>query len=218
MKLCQRMVKNFCGMLSMAESRQHGMIVSVATSLWLPLPSETVFNFFKDEKNRVQWDVLSNGNPVHEIANISTRTHPGDCICVIRFSLISMVFVEQPFINTENNMSMLQESYTDTLGSLFVYAQVDIPALNVAVSGEDSSNIPILLSGFVISGDGRAEITGDSGNSRVGGSLLTVAFQILVSSPSISKQMNMESVATVNTLISSTVQKIQVALNCSSFD
>ncbi|KAM2710844.1 hypothetical protein EV2_048370 [Malus domestica] len=206
MKLCQRMVKNFCGMLSMAESRQHGMIVSVATSLWLPLPSETVFNFFKDEKNRVQWDVLSNGNPVHEIANISTRTHPGDCICVIR-----------PFINTENNMSMLQESYTDPLGSLFVYAQVDIPALNVAVSGEDSSNIPILLSGFVISGDGRAEITGDSGNSRVGGSLLTVAFQILVSSPSISKQMNMESVATVDTLISSTVQKIQVALNCSSF-
>ncbi|KAM1017847.1 hypothetical protein TB2_047162 [Malus domestica] len=184
------------------------MIVSVATSLWLPLPSETVFNFFKDEKNRVQWDVLSNGNPVHEIANISTRTHPGDCICVIR----------HPFINTENNMSMLQESYTDPLGSLFVYAQVDIPALNVAVSGEDSSNIPILLSGFVISGDGRAEITGDSGNSRVGGSLLTVAFQILVSSPSISKQMNMESVATVNTLISSTVQKIQVALNCSSFD
>ncbi|TQD88460.1 hypothetical protein C1H46_025984 [Malus baccata] len=232
MKLSQRMVKNFCGMLSMAgkldfpqlsevnnsgvrvsvrksaESGQpHGMIVSVATSLWLPLPSETVYNFFRDEKNRVQWDVLSNGNPVHEIANISTGTHPGNCISVIR-----------PFIPTENNMLMLQESYTDPLGSLFVYAPVDVPALNVAVSGEDSSNIPILPSGFVISGDGRAEVTGDSGHSTAGGSLLTVAFQILVSSPSTSKQMNMESVATVNTLISSTVQKIKVALNCSSLD
>ncbi|KAM1956525.1 hypothetical protein ACFX16_025933 [Malus domestica] len=232
MKLSQRMVKNFCGMLSMAgkidfpqssevnnsgvrvsvrksteTGQPHGMIVSIATSLWLPLPSQTVFSFFRDERNRVQWDVLSNGNPVHEIANIPTGTHPGNCISVIR-----------PFTPTENNMLMLQESYTDPLGSLVVYAPVDMPALNVAVSGKDSSNIPILPSGFVISGDGRAEITGDSGHSKGGGSLLTVAFQILVSSPSTSKQMNMESVATVNALISSTVQKIKVALNCSSLD
>ncbi|TQD88463.1 hypothetical protein C1H46_025987 [Malus baccata] len=76
-----------------------------------------------------------------------------------------MVYVEQPFIPTENNMLMLQESYTDPLGSLFVYGPVDVPDLNVAVSGNDSSNIPILPSGFVISSNGRAEITGDSGNS-----------------------------------------------------
>ena len=79
MKLSQRMVKNFCEMLSVAgkldfpqssevnnsgvrvsvrkstePGQPHGMIVSIATSLWLPLPSQTVFSFFRDERNRVQ--------------------------------------------------------------------------------------------------------------------------------------------------------------------
>jgi homeobox-leucine zipper protein len=120
-------------------------------------------------------------------------------------------------------MLMLQESFIDTMGSLVVYAPIDIPAINIAMSGEDSSDIPILPSGFIISGDGRPETgTGTASTSansgRSGGSLLTVAFQILVSSPSSSKQLNMESVATVNTLISSTVQRIKAALNCSGLD
>lgn len=136
--------------------------------------------------------------------------------------------MKQPFIPTENNILMLQESCIDSLGSMVIYAPIDIPALNVAISGEDSSTIPILPSGFIVSNDGRANhnaaITGSSAstsssnNGSSGGSLLTVAFQILVSSPSSSKQLNMESVATVNTLISSTVQRIKVALNCSTLD
>ncbi|ONI14900.1 hypothetical protein PRUPE_3G015300 [Prunus persica] len=232
MKLSHRMVKNFCGMLSMAgkldfpqlsevhnsgvrvsvrkntePGQPNGMVVSVATSLWLPLPSQNVFNFFRDEETRLQWDVLCNGNPVHEVTRISTGTHPGNCISIIR-----------PFIPTENNMVMLQESYIDSLGALVIYAPVDIPALNIAVCGEDSSKIPILPSGFVISGDGHPETGPAASNGRSGGSLLTVAFQILVSSPTSSKQLNMESVATVNTLISSTVQKIKAALNCSGLD
>ncbi|KAM1966268.1 hypothetical protein ACFX15_046513 [Malus domestica] len=121
MKLSQRMVKNFCGMLSMVGNldlpqlsevdnngiqvsvhksteigQPHGTIVSVATSPWLPLSTHTIFNFFKDEKTRVQWDVLSNGNPVHEIAYISTGTHPENRISIIR-----------PFTPTEDNMLML---------------------------------------------------------------------------------------------------------------
>lgn len=130
--------------------------------------------------------------------------------------------MRQPFIPRENNILMLQESCIDTLGSLVVYAPIDIPSINVAMSGEDSSNLPILPSGFVISGDGRPDVgTGastsrNSGRSR--GSLLTVAFQILVSSPSSSKQLNMDSVATVNSLISSIVQRIKAALNCSGLE
>lgn len=79
MKLSHRMVKNFCGMLSMAgkldfpqlsevhnsgvrvsvrkntePGQPNGMVVSVATSLWLPLPSQNVFNFFRDEETRLQ--------------------------------------------------------------------------------------------------------------------------------------------------------------------
>lgn len=119
-------------------------------------------------------------------------------------------------------MLILQESCTDPLGSLVIYAPVDMPAMNVAVSGQDSSEIPILPSGFVISGDGRAHLGGGASTSatsgRPSGSLLTVAFQILVSSVSSSRQLNVESVATVNTLISATVQRIKAALNCSGLD
>ncbi|KAM1659034.1 hypothetical protein ACFXTN_043131 [Malus domestica] len=220
------MVKNFCGMLSMAGNldlpqlsevdntgiqvsvhtsteigQPHGTIVSVATSLWLPLSTQMIFNFFKDEKTRVQWDVLSNGNPVHKIAYISTETHPENRISIIR-----------PFTPTEDNMLILQECYIDPLGSFIIYAPVDMQILNVAVSGEDSSNMSILPSGFMISSDGRPEMGGACG------SLLTVAFHILVSSPTTSKQMNTELVATVNTLISSNVEKVKVALNCSGLD
>ncbi|GMP25578.1 hypothetical protein CsSME_00002377 [Camellia sinensis var. sinensis] len=109
MDLSQRMVKNFWKMLSMSGKldfpqlselnnsgirvsvRQNneigqpsGMIVSAASSLWLPLSSETLFNFFTDEKTRHQWDVLSNGNPVNEIAHVSYGTHPGNCISIIQ--------------------------------------------------------------------------------------------------------------------------------------
>ncbi|KAH9649330.1 homeobox-leucine zipper protein ROC8 [Citrus sinensis] len=243
MKLAHRMVKNFCSMLSMSgkldfpqlsevnnsgvrvsvrkslgHGQPSGIVVSAATSLWLPLPSHNVFNFFKDEKMRVQWDVLSNGSPVQEIVHISNGSHLGNCTSII-----------WPFIPTENNMLMLQESCIDQLGSMVVYAPIDIPSMNLAISGDDSSNIPILPSGFVISRDGRqrdhyrASTSTETGFGTgtgigTGGSLLTVAFQILVSSPSSSKELNMESVATVNTLISSTVQRIKATLNCSNLD
>ncbi|KAH9680021.1 homeobox-leucine zipper protein ROC8 [Citrus sinensis] len=173
---------------SLGHGQPSGIVVSAATSLWLPLPSHNVFNFFKDEKMRAQ-----------------------------------------PFIPTENNMLMLQESCIDQLGSMVVYAPIDIPSMNLAISGDDSSNIPILPSGFVISSDGRqrdhyrASTSTETGFGTgtgigTGGSLLTVAFQILVSSPSSSKELNMESVATVNTLISNTVQRIKASLNCSNLD
>ncbi|XP_062006738.1 homeobox-leucine zipper protein HDG11-like [Rosa rugosa] len=235
MKLSHRMVKNFCGMLSMSgkldfpqlsevnnsgvrvnvrksiePGEPSGMVVAAATSLWLPLHSQDVFNFFTNEKTRVQWDVLSNGNPMNVIAHIPTGAHPGNCISII-----------QPFVPTEGNMLLLQESYIDTLGSMVIYAPVEVATINIAVGGDvDSSDIPILPSGFVISDDGRPD-TGTSSSTnpaRSGGSLLTVAFQILVPFPSPSQVLNVESVATVNTLISLTVQKIKTALNCAGLD
>lgn len=35
---------------SLGHGQPSGIVVSAATSLWLPLPSHNVFNFFKDEK------------------------------------------------------------------------------------------------------------------------------------------------------------------------
>lgn len=120
-------------------------------------------------------------------------------------------------------MLILQESCIDASGSLVVYCPVDLPAVNIAMSGEDPSYIPLLPSGFTISPDGRAD-HGDGASSssnthgsmsRSSGSLITVSFQILVSSLP-SAKLNLESVTTVNNLISTTVQQIKAAMNCPS--
>lgn len=135
-----------------------------------------------------------------------------------------MLLMIQPFVPTENGMVILQECCTDSLGSLVIYAPMDKPAMNLATSGEDSSNIPILPSGFIISSNGCRETGGSCSAStsanvpQSGGSILTVVFQILVSSSSLSKEVSVKSVASVNALISSTVQKIKIALRCPNLD
>lgn len=132
-------------------------------------------------------------------------------------------------------MLILQESCTDASGSLVVYCPVDLPAINIAMNGEDPSYIPLLPSGFIITTDGRHEITsqGQGGastssnnNSDLGaadhcgggtstGSLVTVVFQIQVSSLP-SAKMSPESLTTVNNLITNTVHQIKASFNYAS--
>ncbi|XP_075482634.1 homeobox-leucine zipper protein HDG11-like [Primulina tabacum] len=243
MKLAQRMVNNFCSSINPANGQQwttntglnefevratvhkstdpgqpNGVVLSAAATIWLPIPPQNVFNFFRDERTRPQWDVLSNQNPVQEVAHIANGSHPGNCISVLR-----------AFNTSQNNMLILQESCIDSSGALVVYCPVDLPAINIAMSGEDPSYIPLLPSGFTISPDGQPEHhhargggsdgASTSSNPGIGGrssgSLITVVFQILVSSfPS--ARMSPESVTTVNNLISNTVHQIKAALNCTT--
>ncbi|KAL6911562.1 hypothetical protein ACP4OV_000367 [Aristida adscensionis] len=235
MKLSQRMVGSFCASLSASQHHRwttlqsgpndvgvrvmvhrstdpgqpSGVVLSAATSIWLPVPCDRVFAFVRDEHTRSQWDVLSHGNPVQEVSRIPNGSHPGNCISLLRGLNAS-----------QNSMLILQESCTDASGSLVVYAPIDIPAANVVMSGEDPAAIPLLPSGFTILPDGRpgaaaALMAGHSPAAAAAGSLVTVAFQILVSSLPSSK-LNAESVATVNGLISTTVEQIKAALNCAS--
>lgn len=233
MKLAQRMVNNFCTSVGTSNSHRsttlsgsneigvrvtvhkssdpgqpNGIVLSAATTFWLPVSPQNVFNFFKDERTRPQWDVLSSGNAVQEVAHIANGSHPGNCISVLR-----------AFNTSHNNMLILQESCIDSSGSLVVYCPVDLPAINVAMSGEDPSYIPLLPSGFTITPDGHLEqgdgasTSSSTGHGRSsGGSLITVAFQILVSSLP-SAKLNLDSVTTVNNLIGTTVQQIKAALN-----
>lgn len=122
-------------------------------------------------------------------------------------------------------MLVLQESCIDSSGSLVVYSPVDLPAINIAMSGEDTSYIPLLPSGFTISPDGRTstlqqtvhEGASSSSSTTTTGSLLTIVIQIMVSHmASTTTKMSQESVNTVNNLIGNTVQQIKVALNSST--
>ncbi|KAF2290118.1 hypothetical protein GH714_002716 [Hevea brasiliensis] len=234
MKLAQRMVNSFCASISTSNSHRwttvsgmsevgvrvhkstdpgqpNGVVLNAATTFWLPVSPQNVFNFFKDERTRAQWDVLSSGNAVQEVAHIANGSHPGNCISVLR-----------AFNSGQNNMLILQESCIDASGSLVVYCPVDLPAVNIAMSGEDPAYIPLLPSGFTISPDGHPDHgDGASSSSNTHGSIgrssgsLTVSFQILVSSLP-SAKLNLESVTTVNNLISTTVQQIKAAMNCPS--
>ncbi|MCD7453701.1 hypothetical protein HAX54_021892 [Datura stramonium] len=76
-----------------------GFIATASTSLCLPLSFQTIFNFFKDHKTRPQWDVLTDGNNVIELAQNCLRNFSENSITII-----------QPFVPKENNMLVLQES------------------------------------------------------------------------------------------------------------
>lgn len=113
--------------------------------------------------------------------------------------------------SSQSNMLILQESCTDSTGSYVVYAPVDIVAMNVVLGGGDPDYVALLPSGFAILPDGPGMNGGSILEVGSGGSLLTVAFQILVDSAPTAK-LSLGSVATVNSLIKCTVERIKVAV------
>ncbi|KAL1192116.1 Homeobox-leucine zipper protein HDG1 [Cardamine amara subsp. amara] len=173
-----------------------GILLSAATSVWIPVSPRRLFDFLRDELMRSEWDILSNGGPMQEMANIFKGQDHSNSVSLLRSTAMNA---------NQSSMLILQETSIDASGATIVYAPVDIPAIHSVMSGADSSYVPLLPSGFAILPDGQG--------MEETGSLLTVAFQILVNSLPTAK-LNVESIETVNNLISCTVQKIRAALRC----
>ncbi|XP_048434089.1 homeobox-leucine zipper protein HDG2 isoform X1 [Pyrus x bretschneideri] len=226
LKLAERMVISFCAGVSASTThtwttlsgtgaddvrvmtrksvddpgRPPGIVLSAATSFWLPVPPKRVFEFLRDENSRSEWDILSNGGIVQEMAHIANGRDTGNCVSLLRVNSAN---------SSQSNMLILQESFSDPTASFVIYAPVDIVSMNVVLNGSDPDYVALLPSGFAILPDGAG--IGDSGSG--GGSLLTVAFQILVDSVPTAK-LSLGSVATVNNLIACTVERIKAALSC----
>ncbi|PON64301.1 Octamer-binding transcription factor [Parasponia andersonii] len=173
-----------------------GIVLNVATSFWLPIPPKRVFDFLREENSRSEWDILSNGGVVQEMTHIANGRDTGNCLSLLR-------------INSDNSFQsktlILQESCTDQTASFVIYAPVDTVAMNVVLNGGDPDKVALLPSGFAI--------LHNSDRGIPGGSLLTVAFQILVDSVPTAK-LSLGSVATVNNLIAWTVERIKASLSC----
>ncbi|KAJ4840774.1 Homeobox-leucine zipper protein PROTODERMAL FACTOR 2 [Turnera subulata] len=182
--------------------RPPGIVLSAATSFWIPVASKRVFNFLRDENHRSEWDILSNGGQVQEMAHIANGRDPGNCVSLLRVNSAN---------SSQSNMLILQESSTDSTGSYVIYAPVDIAAMNLVLSGGDPDYVALLPSGFAILPDGPGFSSGGIMDVGSGGSLLTVAFQILVDSVPTAK-LSLGSVATVNSLIKCTVERIKAAV------
>ncbi|URD96654.1 Homeobox-leucine zipper protein [Musa troglodytarum] len=233
MKLSQRMMRTFCasvhasGMQSwtaLSESsddtirvttrkntepgQPNGVILTAVSTTWLPFSHQQVFELLTDEQRRCELDVLSSGNSLHEVAHIANGSHPRNCVSLLRVNAAS---------NSSHSVELLlQESSTHPSGgSIVVYATIDVDAVQVAMSGEDPSYIPLLPTGFVISpaAPPNAVIRSSSGDGSAGtiGCLLTIGMQVLASAVP-SAKLNLSSVTAINNHLRNTVQQISAVL------
>ncbi|KAK4491947.1 hypothetical protein RD792_002730 [Penstemon davidsonii] len=182
--------------------RPPGIVISASTALWLPVLPKRIFDFFTDLTGRNEWDILSNGGHVQEIAYIASGRDPGNSVSLIRV---------RPTQANQPNMLILQESIVDSTGFYIVYAPVDVVAMNVVLGGGDPNYVALLPSGFAILPDGPNYQASGVPVAGSGGTLITVAFQILVDSTPTAK-LTLGAVTTVTNLISCTIEKIKGTL------
>ncbi|KAJ9680934.1 hypothetical protein PVL29_020052 [Vitis rotundifolia] len=64
-----------------------GIVLSAATSVWLPVSPQRLFDFLRDERLRSEWDILSNGGPMQEMAHIAKGQDHGNCVSLLRASV-----------------------------------------------------------------------------------------------------------------------------------
>lgn len=111
--------------------------------------------------------------------------------------------VIQSVHTNQRKMMMVQEHSTDPTASYVIYAPVDISAMDRVLKGGDPDFVPAIPSGFAVLPDGMAPP-----GSEGGGSILNVAFQVLAETNP-SAMLTVSSVATVENLVLSTVQRIK---------
>ncbi|XP_044967463.1 homeobox-leucine zipper protein ROC4-like [Hordeum vulgare subsp. vulgare] len=179
-----------------------GVVVCAATSVWMLVTPKRLFNFLCNEGTRAEWDILSRGGSMQEVTKIYKGQLNGNAVSLLKGTA--------PNTHQDSSILVLQETCMDASGSMVVYTPVDIPAMRRVMGGEgDPASIMLLPSGFVI----LPSVPGDDGGHKACGSLLTVAFQILGSRQPTGK-LTVESVQTVGSLISCTINRIKTALRC----
>ncbi|KAJ0921084.1 putative START domain-containing protein [Helianthus annuus] len=164
MKLAERMVLSFCSGVGASTAhtwtalsgsgpddvrvmtrksmddpgRPPGIMLSAATSFWLPIHQNRFSNFFA--MRTLGWDILSNCGLVQEMAHIANGRDPGNCVSLLR---VNRKFKPEQHAYTT-------ESSSDPTGSYVIYAPVDIASMNVVLSGGDPDYVALLPSGFAI--------------------------------------------------------------------
>ncbi|KAG0486069.1 hypothetical protein HPP92_008164 [Vanilla planifolia] len=107
-----------------------GVVLCAVTSVWLPaVAPQRLFEFLHDERLRREWDILSNGGPMQEVAHIAKGQDHGNAVSLLRATVPATGATNgsgNPK-QDEESMLILQETSTDAAGSLVVYAPVDAP-------------------------------------------------------------------------------------------
>ncbi|ONM58757.1 hypothetical protein ZEAMMB73_Zm00001d021832 [Zea mays] len=74
------------------------VVLSVATSIWLPRLGDHVFAFGRDKKVCFQWEVLSHDNQVQEVSRIPNGSNPDNCISLLR-TCLSLAILTMAMMN-----------------------------------------------------------------------------------------------------------------------
>ncbi|CAN1743808.1 Homeobox-leucine zipper protein HDG1 [Linum perenne] len=188
-----------------------GIVLSASTSLWLPVSRRRVFEFLMGEDTRKDWDFLINGGSLEEVVRIPKAQNFGNSVSILRVA-------QNSYSGYNGTSFILQETWNDATSSLLVYAAVDTPILDLAMSGGDNSFVTLMPSGFTIfpdgkgggdRGDGASTSTGIGGGGE-GGCIMTAEFQILASTDP-NSMVTIDLVSTLTILLSCTIQRIKDA-------
>ncbi|XP_057453033.1 homeobox-leucine zipper protein PROTODERMAL FACTOR 2-like [Lotus japonicus] len=178
-----------------------GVVISVATSFSLPVPSKRLFEFLQNEDSRNQWDILTKGFLVQELAHIASARDPRNFISLLHTKSENSI---------QSSKTIVQETYTDSIGSYVVYSPVELDAMNLVLSGSDLDYRNLMPSGFAIIPDGSRLSGGPTTDVGSGGCLGTLAYQILV--PATPTPLDPSLVSSLCTLMKCTIDKIQTAM------
>ncbi|XP_047341252.1 homeobox-leucine zipper protein GLABRA 2-like [Impatiens glandulifera] len=190
-----------------------GVILCAVTSIWLPVSRLVLSDYLSDESRRHEWDIILNGKPAESLLNM---TKGGNSVTIHGIK------------GKEDDMRIMQDSSTNDFESMFVFASLSMSSLQSNSTRGNSGEIAMLPSGFSILQEGLEsrpmvfdysmdqEHMIKSGGAEEGGRrgcLLTLAFQILASNSPMD-ELSMDSMESVNNIVSFTLRNIKKSLKC----
>lgn len=88
-----------------------GIVLSAATCVWLPVSPQRLFDFLRDETLRREWDILSNGGPMQEMAHLPKGPEPdiGNAVSLLRASSVSCFHFSSSSLSLPLSLSYLYD-------------------------------------------------------------------------------------------------------------
>ncbi|KAK8679901.1 hypothetical protein V6N13_108863 [Hibiscus sabdariffa] len=68
----------------------HGVVLSAATSVWMSITQERLFDFLRDERMRCEWDILSYDGPIQEMVHVAKGMEHSNCVSLLRGSVSTL--------------------------------------------------------------------------------------------------------------------------------
>ncbi|KAE8678301.1 Homeobox-leucine zipper family protein [Hibiscus syriacus] len=114
------------------------LVLSSATSVWMPITQQRLFDYLADVGMRCHWELLSKEGSMPAMISVAKGPGQGDRVTLFSSGL------------STNGMITLQETWSDASGAMIACALFDGPSASVAMNGGDTSHLVVLPTGFTI--------------------------------------------------------------------